>query len=461
MNQSTILVVAYHFYPSSEIGARRPTELARYLADKGLRVLVLSTFGGVDVELGTEILPGVVALPVAPSTRRFVDMLVKIKRFIRSQPAPSDRAVTANNAGDGVADRKQGLSVRERFFRMIYLVDENKKWGWHAARLAIKKGRESGAKLIFSTSPPPSTLLAGAYAARKLRIPHVVDFRDPWVDAVLAQPVQSGLENGLLKRLETWVLNSSAAVTSTGTLLLDLIRRRHPGISAKCHVIRNGYDSEIHQLDSDTGGRLSILFAGELYMGRNPFPFLRALEGLLSLAEVDAGRVSVVFMGRVTSYKGQSLAEWLEGKRAANVVRIVPPQPAEKVALAVRDCTVVLNLAQNQRLSVPAKTFEHLASGRENLLICERESETAALVGGVEGVLRADPEDCATLQDILLDLYRRHVNLGKLRAPAAASVSMYSRAAANRQFWSIMNAVAQLDVREVPLPGSPVQRAPD
>lgn len=154
-------------------------------------------------------------------------------------------------------------------------------------------------------------------------------------------------------------------------------------------------------------------------------------------------------MGRKTEYAGSSFAGWLKGKRCAEVVNFVPPQPPEVVAAKTLDSTVVLNLAQHQPLSVPAKTFEHLASGRENLLLCEGDSESAQLVAKIPGVLQIDPRDVEALDRALLDLYERHVNQGLLRAPAPQDVTAFSRAAANEAFWRIMKAIAVVDGQEL------------
>jgi hydroxymethylglutaryl-CoA reductase (NADPH) len=60
LSQRSILLVTYHFYPSTEIGARRVTALARYLVDQGFRVVVVSEFGGHQCAVGSEVLPGVI-----------------------------------------------------------------------------------------------------------------------------------------------------------------------------------------------------------------------------------------------------------------------------------------------------------------------------------------------------------------------------------------------------------------
>jgi len=269
--------------------------------------------------------------------------------------------------------------------------------------------------------------------------------RDPWTDVIANLHPTRQIELALARKIEGWVLRSAAAITSTGTRVTQLLIQRQPELADKTFVIRNGYDDAVQLVSSDTGGRLAILFAGELYLNRDPFPLLHALERLVSRPDVDASRVTVTFMGRKTAFVGKCLVGWLEGKRCAQIVKFVPPQPREIVAQTALESTVLLNLAQHQPLSVPAKTFEHLASGRENLLLCEDDSESAQLVAEIPGVSQVDPQDGAMLDRVLLDLYQRHVIQGHLRAPALKDIAAFSRAAANDAFWRVMTSIADVN----------------
>jgi hypothetical protein len=441
----TVLLLTYHFHPSFEIGARRVTALARHLTAQGLRVVVVSQFGGKEIPDGGELWPGIVCIPVAQPRRLLMDTLVALKRrSTGSASAPSSGATPPTAApASGSAAPRRGLlgALRDRFFKAVYFVDMYKKWGWRASRAGIDAARRYGAELVISSGPPHSVLLAGTRIARKLRIPHIVDFRDPWADYVASIRPKPDLELKLLRRLERWVIESAAAITSTGATVANLLSSHYASARAKMHVIRNGFDGEIQPAPPSTGGRLSILFAGELYAGRNPFPLLTALETLVGAPEIDATAISVTFMGRCEKYAGQSLPTWLEGKRCASVVTILPQMPQEAVAKASREATVLLNLAQNQPLSVPAKTFEHLASGREVLLVCENDSETAQLVAGIAGVMQVDQADPEALLRVLTELYRRHVVEQKLTAPSVETARKFSRESANGQFLAVIRSL--------------------
>ena len=446
MSSQTVLLISYHFYPTNEIGGRRTTALARHLAARGLRVIVVSAFGQQEVRAGAEILPAIIAIPVKQPRRLLLDSLVSLKRG--AAPASAAARQPARTA-DATAPRAGILSqstafARRIFFRAVFFVDAYKKWAWLASRAAISAGRKYGARAVVSSSPPKTVLLAGAMTARRLRIPHIADFRDPWTDSVSTDP-QHRTEYLLQLPLERWVVHSAACVTSAGAAVAQSLSLRYPAARARIHVVRNGYDGEPRPtLSSETGGRLAILFAGDLYLGRDPFPLLRAVEGLLQRPDVDRSLISLTLMGRVESYANQSLTDWLVGKACAPIVRLLPHLPPQAVAEEASRATVLVNLAQQQPYSVPAKTYEHLISGREILLICEDDCETAQLMKGIRGVNQVDSHDPRALEQTLFDLYRRHAIEGSMTVPTAEEARKFSREAPNEQFWSLIEKVAGL-----------------
>lgn len=447
----TILLISYHFHPSKEIGARRPTTLAQYLVTKGVRVVVVSAFEGGQIDAGAEILPGITAIPVRRSQSSLIGFLVSLKRSVSREAGSA--AATSRDSETSLKRARPGFAARCRtgFFRVAYFVDEYKKWGWQASHAAVRAGRHYNARLLLASSPPDSVLLAGTLTARRLAIPYVADLRDPWTDTVATLYPKHRIELKLLRILERCVVNCATAITSTGSTVAETLARRYRGVREKIHVVRNGYDGEYRCTSTDTGGRLAILFAGELYAGRDPFPLLSALARLLIRPGIDASRVSITFMGKAATYGGQDVIAWRRDNASVVPLTVLPQQTPAVVAKAIDASTVLLNLAQQQHLSVPAKTYEHLSSGRENLLICENDSETAQVVAGISGVKQADPRDPAAMEEVLLDLYRRHVMEGRLTAPSMSEVEQFSRAAANEQFWALLRSIAPLDA----LPAEP------
>jgi hypothetical protein len=271
----------------------------------------------------------------------------------------------------------------------------------------------------------------------------VADYRDPWTDL---RPQHNysprGIELYLVRWLEKRVLASAGAVTSTGTGVADLLCERHAWLRPKIRLIRNGYDVDLAPAQTSTGHVLALLFAGELYAGRNPFPLLEALERLLHKDSVRPESISITLMGKCSHYNGISLAGWLNGRACESIVSVVPRQPMSVVATEMQKATVLLNLAQNQPLAVPAKSFEQLAAGREMLLVAERGSETATLLGTIPGVTLVDGDDPSALDTALEDFYHRHVVEGIASPPPHGAVRQFSRAVINVEIVDLVKTLA-------------------
>ena len=96
----TVLILAHVFHPSTEIGAKRVTALARYLASSGVRVVVVSEFGGTAIAEGGEVLPGVTAIAVPQPPRLVLDTLVSIKRMLRRGAAAESAEASREDTSD-------------------------------------------------------------------------------------------------------------------------------------------------------------------------------------------------------------------------------------------------------------------------------------------------------------------------------------------------------------------------
>src|ERR1700758_2074871 len=162
----TVLLIAYHFHPSNAIGARRPSALARFLASKGVRVVVVSAFPGTRLEPESELLPGVIAIPVQLTRRTLIDAAVLLKQRVLGQEKPE--AASAGPARAPSALRRALSRIRGLFFRCLYFIDDQKRWGLRAARAAHRAGQKFEARLVIASAPPNTLLLAGAVAARRL-----------------------------------------------------------------------------------------------------------------------------------------------------------------------------------------------------------------------------------------------------------------------------------------------------
>ncbi len=454
LRTSAVVFISYHYPPSNEIGARRNGALVRWLVEHNVHVIVVSRFGDRAFASANSD-SSITAVRIAESSRWLMRSIVAAKQRItrmHSQLSSHDAPEVERNSNTPAAagSQRQTVSPREWFVQLIVCLDQYKMWSWRAAWAALRASKRLDARAVIASGPPMTNLLAGLWVARIRRIPFIADFRDPWYSGFERFPGISAFERKLRSSMERLLIERSTAVTVTTDLLAQQLTSNYPAASSRIRVVRNGFDGEPRQLPTSTGHRLSFLYAGEIYVNRDPFPFLSALERLLALDDTDASRVSATFVGNCESYRGVRLADWLRGKRCAALVRILPPVTTEVVEAMQAEASVLLNFAQASPFTVPAKTYEHMASGREVLVMCEAHSSTAQLISGVPGVTCVDPADGVCLDLAIADLYRRHVLTGILTAPPASAVHEFSREVQSQAFLQLVQSLLSGRSDELP-----------
>jgi hypothetical protein len=445
--RATAVLLAYYFFPSPEVGAKRMTALAEFLGTHGRPVTVVSAFYGVtSLDSGDGRFANLRLETISERQHWLIALLVRAKRLVLGRGAAAEASGPQRRAARGTVTpgRSWLAALHGIFFALVHLVDNTKGWSRSAARHLVRLGRREPAGLIIVSGPPMSPLYAAISAGRRLRVPVLVDLRDPlYYERGAEGASRVALDRWARRRLERYVIPRAAAVVTTSPGLRDLLRTRFPEARRRIVCITNGFDGEPKPAITQTNHRLTIVYAGSLYLQRDPFPFLSALERLIHTPGVDASRIEVEFAGECAQYRGVVLREWLAAREVGRIVRIHGRMGAAELDRLYARATVLLNFAERQPLQVPAKTFELLALGREVLMLCEPDSDTARVIGGVAGAVHALSSDSAQLQSTLHDLYQRHVVEGRLRAPTARDIQRFSRARHNQLFLGVIDDVAR------------------
>jgi glycosyltransferase involved in cell wall biosynthesis len=439
------LLVSYYFPPSNAVASRRLAAIAQVLRESGMDVLVVSNFGGPRFTEGQGIGAGIYAFPVADPPRRLLDGFVRLKRWLagvaQTPVHESERRARdepARSPSPSALDRLSAAVVS-----VLGIVDQHKWWSIRAYRAALRAANGRPVRIVVASGPPHSPLLAARLIAQRLNVPFAPDFRDPIYPGPDTKASRIHIREWLLNRLENAILSRAAAVTCASPGIARGLAARHPPEAAKVTVVLNGFDGVVKPPPESTGHRLVVVFAGELYMNRDPFPFLECCEELVNERGVDTSRIAVQFVGHCEYFGNQRLADWLSGKICERIVTISPPIGEEELAPLLDGATVLLNFAQRQPDQIPAKTFEHLASGREVLCLCEADSDTARLLDSVPGALRVDPDDRPGLLATLRALYRRHVVEGRIQPLRREDILEYSRERQSDLFKHILRDIVE------------------
>lgn len=424
-----ILIVSYHFYPAPEMGARRASELALMLESLGVDVTVLSGWPRtVDPLLGERIRSIDVERVWTP--RPILDRMLRVWRRREKRPT-----AVAENEGGVTEVRPSTPSFLRRHYRAAEeLHDRRKLWGLLACSRGILHRLRTRYQAVISSGPPMAAHLVACEIARAHKANWIMDMRDPWVPEELdGGPLWAAAAE---RAAERRCVGAADRVVCASPGIQEVLCQRYPKLAEKFEVVMNGYDwsSDV----SPVMGRLSLLYAGTLYAGRNPFPLLEALAEFAEEAGVDRSRIAFTLVGHCREWQGVEVQGFVDERGLADVVTIRPPVGSAEMRALIESSHVLVNFAQGQRHEIPGKTFEAIGAGRYLLTITEEDSNTAELVrqAGIGRIV--PPDDKTGIRDVLRELYDAYVCRGIDLCPDRQRLARYSRAAANRRFLDII-----------------------
>jgi glycosyltransferase involved in cell wall biosynthesis len=128
--------------------------------------------------------------------------------------------------------------------------------------------------------------IIGLELKRRLKLPWLAHFSDPWVDSPFR--TDDPLTRALNARLEQHVIERADRLVFTSSETADLVMQKYqPELHSKVRIVPHAYEPQLFQNGSNhNGGRLIIRYLGDLYQSRTPQPLFKALE-ILSQTEPE------------------------------------------------------------------------------------------------------------------------------------------------------------------------------
>jgi glycosyltransferase involved in cell wall biosynthesis len=179
-------------------------------------------------------------------------------------------------------------------------------------------------------------------------------------------------------------------------------RAAYPRHADKIATLPNGYDP-IGHADRLLSNEVRVMHAGQLYAGRDPRPFLDAVQRLCRRESAPRFRVS--FLGRTNGH-GIDLSVEVRRRGLDAVVGCSGQVAYAECLSAMVQADILLLLdSPGRRSGVPAKVYEYLATGRPVLALAEEDSDTAWVLresGAVHRVV--PPTDALQIENALCGL---------------------------------------------------------
>lgn len=449
MTRGSILLVSYHFYPSPEVGAKRPSETALSLIRNGYEVTVLRAWDRSFSRLPSpEALRGMEIVSVTIPKRLITAMWIKLKGLVKGRDSVQSAMPMWSTEGQSTGTSKPKMTLfgwmRRQLLAYDTLFQGNKRWLiLSVLKLYARFGRKRF-DLVIASGPPMVSYICGWIAARLWNAKLILDYRDPWYlhgdkelsTVMLGHPL-ANFENELGRKCAARCAAIVAA--SPGTKRHILERFGIPG--ERVRLVRNGFDEHAVISEAAPHGSLEMLYAGSLYWNRNPFPFMEALHDALVDGEVSRTKIHLRLVGDCETWKGIPLAPWVAERGMQDVIEILPFLSPAELRNVVAKSNLLINFAQGQQRQIPAKSYEYIAAQRDVLVVAEHGSDVADLFreAGVGTIV--EPGDSAGFRRAIVEMYAKHVAAEGQQRPATVDIRPYSRTAQLERFLAVVEEV--------------------
>lgn len=355
------VIIAPYFTPSNLAGVVRPRLLAARLPECGWEPVVVATDPVYYEEPGDA-----AALALLPAQLRVEQVSAWPARLCRP-------------LGFGDISLRSQFALRRKVAELV---------------------REGPVDLIFCTVLPGYTSLVGAWARRRLRLPFVLDYQDPWVsDAGAKQPrfSKAGLAHWLAMKLEPGAVRQADALTAVSGETLATLRTRRlirPGMPIE--VLPIGADARDHEAAA-RHGQSRIARAPETceiaYVGTLTARMLPALRTVLLAAKELAGLglgLRIHLIGTSAQPAGRDdlgVARVISDVGADSFVRLHPARiPYLDALRTLQEADLLLLLGSTDSHYTASKIFPCWLANRPILGVFHQAStvtELSAELGGI------------------------------------------------------------------------------
>jgi O-antigen/teichoic acid export membrane protein len=436
-----LILISYHFAPSSAVGALRWQKMVRLAAERGWEFDVVACAPAElrspdpsrwdDLPAGSRVY-GVATRPLAVLrfTQATSRLLARLKASVHTNGGGSVRA------GSLRMDTRTWLPKEPRdllraCFAWMDLKLEN-RWAEDAARVATAIHEPGVHRAVITCGPPHEAHLAGVAVAERTGLPLILDFRDPWsLIQRLPEAVASRAWLSVARKHEELAVNAASLIVTNTAPLRAAMQRLYPGARRRIVAITNGCDDEpLPRVTRST--RFTIGYAGSIYLDRNPRPLFEAVARAVGRLGVTPDEFGIELMGDVERFDGVSLRSMAADAGMEPFLVLHSPQPRAAAIAFLAQATVLVVLPQDSHLAIPAKLFDYMRHDAWLLAITERTSATAQLLedSGADVVAPGDPDRIADA------IVRRYIEFraGKRGIPLASNPVFTRRAQADRLF---------------------------
>jgi glycosyltransferase involved in cell wall biosynthesis len=386
--RNRILLIAYHFPPSAEVGGTRMANFARWLPSSGWEPFVVTVRDEHVEAKDPDRLRGLdgVAIEKAGVSPTVLDWYGALKARLAGPGRDSPQPGVPFDARTG-ADRYRGevLSRKLKRYLLSFLIFPDYQRGWIVSgiRAAIRQVRCHGIPWVMTSCPPYSGHLIGLAVKMIAGVRWIADFRDPWMTAGWKRTYPTC---ALSMRIEAWlerkVIEKADLVLFNAERLRNAYRERYTHVPAEKFVfIPNGIAPNALEETAEAAKypRFTLSYTGSFYVGRSPEPVFQAVSRLIRQGKAAPEDILIKLVGHCRAADGIPTAALISKYGLESSVEVCDPVPHAEALEIIRRSHLALLLAPGLPFQIPAKAYDYLATGVRILAVAE-DGGTADLI---------------------------------------------------------------------------------
>ena len=400
-----ILIITYYWPPSGGGGVMRWLKMSKYLPEFGWQPVVYTPSNPdssvYDESLVNDIHPDIIEIktPIWEPYQIYRKLTGKKKN-------ETFKAGYISEASTG--NWKNRLSV---FIRGNFLIpDPRMFWIKPSVKYLTNYLKENPVDAMVSTGPPHSMHLIALGLKKKINIPWIADFRDPWTDIDFYHKLRlTRWADRKHRRLEQKVLqNANHVVTVSPSWQKDFEKISNRQID----LVHNGYDSEDFNFQEDDfiiQQEFILSHFGAFNKDRNPSTLWAVLAELSSVNAEFKKALRIQLIGQTD----ESIIEEIKQKGLAEKLVLYGYLPHRQGIDLLRRSQILLlpiNDAPNLKGILPGKMFEYLAIRRPILAIGPTSADYAQILAETKSGVSHHYEDREGLKRSVEDFFQQFQN---------------------------------------------------
>jgi len=425
------LIITYYWPPSGGAGVQRWLKFVKYLPDEGWIPVVVTPENPEmpyideslikDIPASAEILK----LPIFEPYGLYNKLTGKKKGTKFQHGFLNDGSRSSSFA------EKLAVWIRGN----IFIPDARVLWVRPTVRYLMRYLRENPVDIIITTGPPHSIHLIGRQLKRKLNIPWVADYRDPWTGIYYFDKLMlTAPAKNIHRKLEKACLNEADHLITVGaTMQKDFGALTSTPVS----VITNGYDqSDYENIPAGVAKKFTLLYTGMFLPDQNPVELWQVLKELTIENQQFKSLLELRFIGKtdagiVQEIMNNELNDFLQ------LSSYVPHEDLPGIQHQAALLLLSINRIQNAPYILTGKVFEYLASRKPILAICPEESDVAAIIKETNTGWVVPFHNKEVLRQTILEAFDDYINNRSRFQPIL--LERYSRKSLTTALSEIMN----------------------